>query len=105
MGSRLSRPGFNRIISMRLPCVYPLRLSRVRHVFLPGLRSSREGVIRQFHHTLDRREVRSEHEPPGLHTVLPRRTAGPATYAVDDLINFLWRRPSLVGGVDVNLDM
>ena len=63
------------------------------------------GVIRQLYHTFDRREVRSEHEPPGLHTVLPGRTAGPATHAVDDLVNFFWRSSGLVGGVDVNLDM
>src|SRR5229473_3527926 len=85
--------------------VYPLRMSRVRHLFLPGPHSPLEGVLRQLHHTFDRREVRSENEPPGLHTVLPGRTAGPATHAVDDLVNFLWRRPGLVGGVDVNLDM
>src|SRR5712691_11465075 len=83
----------------------PVRLSRVRPLFLPGPRSPLEGVIRQLHHTFDRREVRSEHAPPRLHTVLPGRTAGPATHAVDDLVNLLWRRPGLVGGVDVNLDM
>ena len=80
--------------------VYPLRISRVRHLFLPSLRLPLEGVIRQLHHTFDRREVRSENAPPGLHTVLPGCTAGPATHAVDDLVNFLWRRPGLVGGVD-----
>src|SRR5215471_8884740 len=85
--------------------VYPLRMSRVRHLCLPGPRSLLKGVIRQLHHPFDRREVRSENAPPGLHTVLPGRTAGPATHAVDDLINLLWCRPGLVGGVDVNLDM
>src|SRR6266446_2365051 len=85
--------------------VSPLRMSRVHHLVLPGPRSPREGVICQLHHPFDRREVRAEHKPPGLHTVLPRRTARPATDAVDDLVNLLWRRPGLVGGVDVNLDM
>src|SRR6266702_8722187 len=84
---------------------YHVRLSRVRHLFLPGTRSPLEGGIRQLHHTFDRREVGSENAPPSLHTVLPGRTAGPATHAVDDLVNLLWRRPGLVGGVDVNLDM
>src|SRR5882724_8255613 len=85
--------------------VYPLKMSRVRHLFLTGSRSPLEGVIRQLHHTFDRWEVRAEHERQGLHTVLPGRTAGPATHAVDDLVNLLWRRPGLVGGVDVNLNM
>src|SRR5712691_127132 len=85
--------------------VDPLRMSRVCPLFLPGPRSPLEGVIRQLHHTFDSREVRSENEPPGLHTVLSGRTAGPATHAVDDLVNLLWRRPGLVSGVDVNLDM
>src|SRR5882724_7219935 len=85
--------------------VYPLKMSRVRHLFLTGSRSPLEGVIRQLHHTFDRWEVRAEHEPPGLHPVLPGRTAGPATHVVDDLVNLLWRRPGLVGGVDVNLNM
>src|SRR6266446_4501853 len=85
--------------------VSPLRMSRVHHLVLPGPRSPREGVICQLHHPFDRREVRAEHAPPGLHTVLPGRTAGPATHTVDDLVNLLGRRPGLVGGVDVNLDM
>src|SRR5215475_6971452 len=70
-----------------------------------GPHSPLEGVIRQLHHTFDSREVRSENAPPGLHTVLPGCTAGPATHAVDDLIDLLWRSPGFVGGVDVNLDM
>src|SRR5262245_16180936 len=73
--------------------------------FLTGPHSPLKGVIRQLHHTFDRREVRSENAPPGLHTVLPGRTASPATHAVDNLVNLLWRRPGLVGGVDMNLDM
>src|SRR6266581_657388 len=85
--------------------VYPLRMSRVCHLLLTGPRSPLEGVIRQLHHPFDRREVRSENARPGLHTILPGRTASPATHAVDDLVNLLWRRPGLVGGVDVNLDM
>src|SRR6266850_347766 len=85
--------------------MYPLRMSRVRHLLLTGPCSPLEGVIRQLHHPFDGREVRSENEPPGLHTVLPGRTAGPATHTVDDLVNLLGRRPGLVGGVDVNLDM
>src|SRR5262250_1183877 len=85
--------------------VEPWRMSTVRHRFLPDPRSPLEGVICQLHHTFDGREVGSEHEPPGLHTILPGRTAGPATHAVNDLVNLLWRRSGLVGGVDVNLDM
>src|SRR2546426_4173334 len=85
--------------------VEPLRMSRVCYLCLPGPCSPLEGVIHQLHHPFDRREVRAEHEPPGLHPVLPGRTAGPATRAVDDLVNLLGRRPGLVGGVDVNLDM
>src|SRR5712691_1549882 len=72
--------------------------------FLPGPRSPREGVIRQLHHTCDGREVRAEHAPPGLHTVLSSRPTGPATHTVDDLVHLLWRRPGLVGGVDVHRD-
>src|SRR5215471_20329625 len=68
-------------------------------------RSPLKGVMRQLHHPVNRREVRAEHAPPGLHPVLPGRTAGPATYVVDDVVNLLWRRPGLVGRVDVNLDM
>src|SRR2546430_3427682 len=85
--------------------VYPLRMSRVCDLLLTGPRSPLEGVIRQLHHPFDRREVRSENAPPGLHTILPGRTTGPAAHAVDDLVNLLWGRPGLVGGVDVNLDM
>src|SRR5262245_36142420 len=66
---------------------------------------SNKGVIRQLHHPVNRWEVRAEHAPPGLHPVLPGRTAGPATYVVDDVVQLLGCRPGLVGRVDMNLDM
>src|SRR5215475_6397790 len=64
-----------------------------------------ERIVSQLHHTHDRREVRSEHQAPGLHTVLSGRTAGPATDTVNDVVNLLWRSSGLVGGVYMNLDM
>src|SRR5262249_5324711 len=64
-----------------------------------------ERIVRQLHHPHDRREVRSEHQAPGLHTVRPRPTAGPATDTVNDLVNLLWRGSGLVGRVHMNLDM
>src|SRR5262245_21890540 len=85
--------------------VYPLQRARARSRCLPGPRSPLEGVLRQLHHPVNRWEVRAEHAPPGLHPVLPGRTTGPPTHAVDDLVQLLGRRPRLVSGVDVNLDM
>src|SRR5262249_57422279 len=64
-----------------------------------------ERIVSQLHHTHDRREVRSEHQAPGLHTILSGRTASPATDTVDDMVNLLWRGSGLVGGVHMNLDM
>ena len=72
-------------------------MSWVRQPGLPGSGSLTEGVIRQLRYAFDCWEVRSEHEPPGLHPVLPGRAAGPATYVVDDLVDLLGRRAGFVG--------